>query len=97
MSKPKKLAPPKKDPKKENIFKELSQLFGEQGYIIRREKLKTGPGWRVLSGECMHEGEKCIFVDSIMSQDDQIEFLLSKADEVKIQIPETIKNSSWRI
>ena len=75
----------KKDSKKEQIYQQLVSFVGQNGYQVRREKLKTGPGWRVLSGTCRVQDEKMIFVDSILPQDEQIEFLNSKIRELGLQ------------
>ncbi|MEZ4754090.1 MAG: hypothetical protein R3A13_07245 [Bdellovibrionota bacterium] len=67
-----------RDPKKDRIFKDLSDILHKAGFFVRREELKRGHGWKVLSGECSTEGSKYIFVDRRMSQDEQIAFLLNK-------------------
>ena len=71
-----------KDPKKESLIKELIASLQEQGVDVRREKLKTGPGWKVTSGSCRLEEKRIVFVDSRLTQDDQIEFLRSKAPAI---------------
>ncbi len=76
--------PLKKDSKKEQAYQDLVSLAKTNGYIVRREKLKTGPGWRVLSGTCRLDSEKMIFVDSQMAQEDQIEFLSGKIKDLGI-------------
>lgn len=89
-----------RDPKKEAIFKELAQILASSGYVIRREKLKRGHGWRVLSGSCSFKAASLIFVDQRMSQDDQISFLLTKILALRIPVsrdqtkglPEHIQN-----
>lgn len=67
-----------KNQKKEKVFKELVALVGEAGYVVRREVLKQGLGWRALSGSCRAESNRIIFVDRRLPQNDQISFLLSK-------------------
>jgi hypothetical protein len=66
------------DQKKEAIFKDLSQSLQTQGYIVRREELKRGSGWRAVSGSCRCDDKRFIFVDRRLSQNEQIEFLQSK-------------------
>lgn len=67
-----------RDPRKEAAIKELGSVLEGAGYRVRREQLKQGYGWRVLSGSCRYEEQALIFVDRRLSQDDQISFLLGK-------------------
>lgn len=67
------------DQKKEGVFKELANLLQTAGYQVRREALKRGPGWKVMSGSCRVDGNRIIFVDRRLSQDEQISFLRGKA------------------
>lgn len=71
-----------KNPKKESAFKALALLVGDMGYVVRRESLKQGLGWRVVSGSCRAENSKIIFVDRRLTPDDQISFLLSKINAI---------------
>ena len=77
-----------KDPKKESVYKGLVAELVEHGYTVRREKLKQGFGWKVMSGQCELSSEKLIFVDSRMTQDDQIAFLQSKLQTLAPQVVE---------
>lgn len=92
-----------RDPEKENVFKSLGLILEGAGFSIRREKLKRGPGWRVVSGTCRALDRdatvrRFIFVDRTLSQDDQIAFLLGRIAELKIKPdPETIGNFPERI
>lgn len=76
---------PEKDAKKESIFKDLALVLESAGYVVRREKLKTGYGWKVLSGQCKCDDNKYIFVDSQLPQDDQIDFLMQKMQSLGIE------------
>ncbi len=67
----------KRDPEKERTFSALATILASRDYIVRREKLKQGLGWKVISGECQHNDKRLVFVDNKLSQDEQIEFLLS--------------------
>ena len=78
MSKSKKNKVVSRDPQKEREFRELSAQLAQQGFTVRREKLKQGFGWKVVSGACCALGKNYIFVDQRMSQDDQLSFLKSK-------------------
>jgi len=87
----KRLKPVSKDPQKECIFKGLSDLLGSAGFAVRREKLKRGPGWRVVSGMCRAVDknarvQRLIFVDRALSQDDQIAFLLGRIAELNVPV-----------
>jgi hypothetical protein len=77
-----------RDGKKENILRELSRVLLDAGYIVRRETLKRGHGWRVMSGECRSQSEDFIFVDRRMSQDDQISFLLGRMRNLDVHVDE---------
>ena len=74
-----------RDPKKDAVFRDLSLELGQAGYEVRREKLKRGHGWKVVSGSCRALENNLIFVDQRLSQDEQIEFLKSKISELGLQ------------
>jgi hypothetical protein len=67
-----------RDPAKEKLYRSLCEQLSQQGFTVRREKLKQGFGWKVVSGSCEALGQRMIFVDQRMSQDDQIAFLQSR-------------------
>jgi hypothetical protein len=70
---------PTRDGKKEVVFRTLCSLMEEKAAVrVRREKLKQGHGWQAISGACRLATNTLLFVDSKLSQDEQIEFLLSK-------------------
>jgi len=75
-----------KDPKKETLFKSLCAKFEAAGLTVRREKLKQGPGWKVVSGACRANNQRLVFVDPRLAQDDQILFLRSRAKTLGIEI-----------
>ena len=89
-----------KDPKKESILKALAGIIEKSGVSVRREELKRGPGWKATSGFCRHNESPVIFVDRLLPQDDQINFLLDKITELKISasseesqgLPESIQH-----
>ena len=80
------------DPKKESIFKTLSDILSSYGFKVRREALKSGAGWRVISGICEFSSENVIFVDKRLSQEDQIDFLVGKFSELNVKPSEEQKN-----
>ena len=77
-----------RDLEKERKFKQLVALLGVHGYSVRREKLKQGHGWKVVSGACTAHGQKMIFVDQRMTQDDQLIFLRSIAETAGLNLAE---------
>lgn len=89
------------DSEKEGIFKGLTGILVKAGYRVRRESLKRGSGWRVVSGSCETQGEKLIFVDRRLTKDDQISFLcfnirklgISPGPEQLSEFPEKIVQS----
>ena len=81
------------DHEKDSIFKELASLLTAAGYDVRREELKTGHGWKVMSGSCRLEAQKLIFVDKKLPQDEQIAFLVGIINELKLQVPDERKAS----
>ena len=76
------------DHQKDSIFKELSAVLGGLGFEVRREELKQGHGWKVMSGSCRFEDQKLIFVDKKLPQDEQIGFLVAKISALNVEIPE---------
>lgn len=60
---------------KEGVVRELSSTLERAGYVVRREKLKQGHGWKVVSGTCQTAEQRLVFVDRKASLDDQILFL----------------------
>jgi len=75
-----------KDGKKEALFRDLVLALKGAGFEVRREKLKGGHGWKVVSGTCRAQDNRLIFVDNRMPQDDQILFLQSKIRELGISL-----------
>ena len=63
--------------KKLKILSDLLRRTQDLGFQVRREKLKQGHGWRCMSGACILNGQKVLFLDSKVSLDEQIFFLSS--------------------
>ncbi len=78
----------KKDSKKESVFKHLSGVLSGSGHEVRREPLKQGHGWRVLSGACEANDQNLIFVDRRLTQDEQINFLATRIVSLGIALSE---------
>jgi hypothetical protein len=73
----------KRDPAKEGRLNELVCDFVKLGFVVRREELKRGLGWRATSGVCRVFDRDTIFVDKRLGIDDQISFLESRLDELR--------------
>ncbi|RIL08492.1 MAG: hypothetical protein DCC75_08750 [Proteobacteria bacterium] len=71
---------------KEKAFKDLTDLIEQAGYKVRREKLKQGHGWKVVSGQCRLASDQVVFVDRKASLDDQLFFLISTAEKLGVQV-----------
>ena len=66
------------DPLKEKGISELAAVLEGAGFEVRREKLKQGIGYKVMSGTCHFNESDIIFVDRKLPQDDQLSFLATK-------------------
>ena len=73
-----------RDAEKESQIKLLAGQLEKAGYIVRREKLKQGHGWKTMSGACRLDSERLIFVDRKNTLDDQLLFLQSCAAQFKV-------------
>jgi|GEM_PF-1210030 len=74
------------DSKKESVYKQLCLLLERAGVSVRREELKRGPGWKVVSGSCRALERKLVLMDRALTQDDQIAFLAAKVVEHQVPI-----------
>ena len=66
------------DSKKENIIKELGGLLETRGFLVRREHLKQGIGFKVMSGTCRANDRRLILLDRRLPQNEQISFLVGR-------------------
>ena len=73
---------------KESLLRELAGILTSSGVTVRREKLKQGHGWRAVSGSCRVLKDKMVFLDRRLPQDEQIDFLLERITESKVEISE---------
>jgi hypothetical protein len=88
-----------KEQKKESVYRQLGKILEAAGVKVRREKLRQGPGWRAHSGACMADKTPMIFVDSRLTVDDQVNFLVGEIRERKVKpsdesmaaLPETVQ------
>ena len=79
-----------KDPKKEELFEQLVSVLESLGISVRRAELKSGAGWKVLSGSCRVHEQAIIFIDRRMPQDEQISLLVERLVILKSQIPKEL-------
>jgi hypothetical protein len=71
---------------KDQLIRALSAILENAGLQVRREKLKQGHGWRAVSGTCRLATEKFIFLDRKLPLEEQIDFLLERINQSKIDI-----------
>ena len=65
-------------------YKELVGKLEGLGFVVRREELKRGHCWKVLSGVCRSLTQKFIFVDSRLNPDEQVAFLSAKLTDIEL-------------
>ncbi|RMD84817.1 MAG: hypothetical protein D6808_06330 [Candidatus Dadabacteria bacterium] len=75
------------DRENERLFQQLRSLLTEEGFTVRRERLKSGHGWRAISGMCRAVDKNVIFVDSRLKGSEQVAFLMEKIQELEIALP----------
>ena len=56
-------------------YRDLVTQLETKGFHVRREELKRGHCWKVVSGSCRSQSQKFIFVDSRLAPQEQISFL----------------------
>lgn len=56
-------------------YKELVAELEAKGFQVRREELKRGHCWKVISGACRSLTQQLIFVDSRLAPQEQLTFL----------------------
>ncbi len=67
----------------EQRYRELLAQLEVHGYIVRREELKRGHCWKVVSGACRSLSQHFVFVDSRLAPQDQVAFLESKLLDIE--------------
>lgn len=72
---------------KEESLKQLASKLEQAGFRVRREKLKQGFGWKVVSGTCRAGEQRFVFVDRKSPLDDQILFLKSLVQKLAAGSP----------
>lgn len=66
-------------------YKEMVSQLEQFGFTVRREELKRGHCWKVVSGACRSLSQRFIFVDSRLAPQDQLSFLEAKILDVKAE------------
>jgi hypothetical protein len=64
-------------------YKVLVAQLEAKGFLVRREELKRGHCWKVVSGSCRSLSQNLVFVDSRLAPNDQISFLEGTIAEVE--------------
>lgn len=100
----KKLAPSKeaeKGKKFDKIAKILVQVLENAGVVVRKEELKRGFGWKVVSGSCRLNDDRILFIDRKMPAEDQVAFLATSIRQRAINISEefmvTLSELGWQM
>jgi hypothetical protein len=65
-------------------YKELVGKLEGLGFVVRREELKRGHCWKVLSGVCRSLTQKFVFIDSRLNPDEQVAFLGAKLTDIEL-------------
>jgi len=71
----------------EQLYRDLLVQLEGRGFTVRREELKRGHCWKVLSGSCRSLSHHYVFVDSRLSPQDQISFLEATLNEIEDSRP----------
>ena len=69
-------------------IKQMSEAIEATGYTVRREKLSRGSAYRVKSAGCLFSGDKVLFVDKNLPEDQQVSVLLNYLVELNIELSE---------
>ena len=67
----------------DQLYRDLLVQLEGRGFTVRREELKRGHCWKVLSGSCRSLSHHYVFVDSRLGPQDQISFLESTLAEIE--------------
>ncbi|MFO0415812.1 MAG: hypothetical protein ACK5Y6_00855 [Pseudomonadota bacterium] len=74
-AKKRKSARPAWTKEQEQRYRELTDKLEQAGFIVRREELKRGHCWKVVSGTCRSLSQRFVFVDSRLAPQEQVAFL----------------------
>ncbi len=59
----------------------MENAFSQRGIMVRREKLASGPAFKVKSGNCMFSGDNLLFLDRRLPPDQQLGLLVDYLTE----------------
>ena len=91
-AKKKKSSRPTWSKEQEQRYKDLIIQLEAKGFEVRREELKRGHCWKVISGSCRSLTNHYVFVDSRLAPQDQIAFLEVALADVEDGQPEASGN-----
>lgn len=75
-------------------YKEMVAQLEQLGFTVRREELKRGHCWKVVSGSCRSLSQRFIFVDSRLAPQDQLSFLEAKILDVKAEMDTPVSEAA---
>lgn len=70
-----------KEAKEEREIRGLVRLFAKKGFVVRREQLARGNGFRVKSGNCVFHGQDMLFVDRRLPPSEQRRILVDSMSD----------------
>ena len=76
----------KKELLAERQLRVISGIFERLGIVVRREKLASGPSFRVKSGNCLFGGKPVVFVDRRLPAEQQQSVLADYLVELGAEI-----------
>lgn len=82
-AKKKKSSRPTWSKEQDQRYKDLIVQLEQKGFEVRREELKRGHCWKVISGSCRSLTNHYVFVDSRLAPQDQIAFLEATLADVQ--------------
>ncbi|MEY4701039.1 MAG: hypothetical protein RL326_1226 [Pseudomonadota bacterium] len=75
-------------------YKEMVGQLEQLGFTVRREELKRGHCWKVVSGSCRSLTQRFIFVDSRLAPQEQLSFLEATILELKTEADAPISEAA---
>jgi hypothetical protein len=76
----------KKEKAAERQLRAITKIFSRIGISVRREKLSSGPSFRVKSGNCLVSGNPLIFIDRRLPSAQQLSVLIDYLVDLKIEL-----------
>lgn len=75
-------------------YKDMVAQLEQLGFTVRREELKRGHCWKVVSGSCRSLSQRFIFVDSRLAPQEQISFLELKILDAKTEADSQVSEAA---